>query len=86
MNLVVDCHGGIRCLYTEAFDLATLGSLTIRRVSQIEPDHSGYWWADLKALGGPRLGPYTRRSEAISAEVTWVEHYLFGALAQTDRA
>jgi hypothetical protein len=77
MKMLVDLHGGIRCLYTEAIDLATLGELSIRRVSRVEPDRTGRWWADLKVLGGPRLGPYPRRSEALKAEVAWVERFLF---------
>jgi len=33
--------------YTEALDLAALGSLSIRRASHVEPDEQGRWWADL---------------------------------------
>jgi hypothetical protein len=77
MNLLVDPHGGVRCLYSEVIDLTKLGTMSIRRVSMVEPDHTGNWWADLKILGGPRLGPYPRRSEALEAEVAWVERFLF---------
>jgi hypothetical protein len=82
MKLLVDPSGGVRCLYSEVIDLATLGELSIRRVSRVEPDRTGRWWADLKILGGPRLGPYPRRSQALRAEVAWVEQLLFGSKDQ----
>jgi hypothetical protein len=71
--MVIDAHGQVRCLYTEALDLAAIGPLAIRRASQVEPDAAGQWWADLSALNGPCLGPYLRRSEALAAEQAWLE-------------
>jgi hypothetical protein len=73
MQLVVDPRGVVHCLYGEAIDLAALGPLAIRRASQVEPDASGQWWADLAAVGGPRLGPFARRSSALAAEQKWLE-------------
>jgi hypothetical protein len=84
MKLLVDSHGGIRCLYDESIDLTTLGELRICRVSSVEPDCTGHWWADMKIMGGPRLGPYPRRSEALRAEVAWIEQRLFGIKDQPD--
>ena len=77
MNLLVDPRGNVRCLYGETIDLNTLGELTIHRVSSVEPDCTGRWWADMKLLDGPRLGPYLRRSEALAAEAAWVERIIF---------
>jgi hypothetical protein len=74
MRLVVEPGGRVRCLYGEAVDLASLGVLTIRRASHVEPDREGAWWADLSPLGGPRLGPFAQRSLALAAEETWLEH------------
>jgi hypothetical protein len=79
MQLRIDPSGQITCLYGEALDLAALGSLQIRRASQVEPDEQGRWWADLKPVQGPRLGPFRRRSEALTAEVAWLEPFLFAA-------
>jgi len=77
MNLVIDPHGGVRCLYGEAIDLGSLGALTISRASHVEPDESGAWWAELLPIGGPRLGPFARRSDALAAEQCWLEcHWL----------
>lgn len=74
MRLVVEPGGQVRCLYGEAVDLAALGVLSIRRASHVEPDCQGAWWADLSPLGGPRLGPFALRRQALAAEQTWLEH------------
>ncbi len=73
MDLLIDPCGGIRCVYGEAIDLQALGNLTITRASSVEPDEQGQWWADLAPVGGPRLGPCDRRSQALDAERTWLE-------------
>jgi hypothetical protein len=68
MELVVDAGGGVRCIYDEALDLRALGLLTITRASHVEPDKEGNWWADMEPSGGPVLGPFGSRSEALGAE------------------
>ena len=75
MQLIVDPGGTVRGLYTEALDLAALGVRSIRRASHVEPDGTGDWWADLAPVGGPRLGPFARRSEALAEEQRWLEAY-----------
>ena len=73
MQLLIDPQGQIRCLYEEAVDLAVFGKPTIRRASQVEPDPEGRWWADLAPVGGPKLGPFDRCTEALAAEVACLE-------------
>jgi hypothetical protein len=74
----------VRCLYDEAVDLESLGKLSIRRASRVEPDTNGCWWADLSPVGGPQLGPYCWRSQALEAERTWLEqHWLVLPAAET---
>ena len=73
MLLVVEPGGRVRCRYGEAIDLAVLGVLSVRRASHVEPDGAGAWWADLSPAGGPRLGPYRLRSEALRAEADWLD-------------
>ncbi len=80
MQLLIDEQGKVQCLYTEAFDLASLGALTIGRASQVEPDTKGRWWAEIE--GGPRLGPFALRSLAIAAEVDWLETHRLGGTAR----
>ena len=70
--LVVDGQGTVRCVYSEAIDLAGLGQLRIRRASHVEPDEQGRWWADLSPVDGPRLGPFALRSQALTAEAKWL--------------
>ena len=73
MRLVIKPDGSVRCLYDEAVDLSSLGSLTIQRGSHVEPDVTGQWLADLAPVDGPVLGPFNRRSEALAAERDWLE-------------
>jgi hypothetical protein len=76
MQLVVEPNGTIRCLYGEELDLHRLGRLAIRRGSHVEPS-DGRWTADLRPVGGPVLGPFDLRSEALAAERAWLElHWL----------
>jgi hypothetical protein len=77
MQLRIDPSGQVRCVYGEAIDLAVLGALTIRRASHVEPDDQGHWWADLTPVNGPRVGPFPLRSQALTAEVAWLEQFLF---------
>ncbi len=79
MELRIDHQGQIACVYGEEFDLAGLGALSIQRVSFVEPDEAGRWWADMLPLSGPRLGPFARRSQALAAEFAWLGNYLFVA-------
>lgn len=79
MQLVIDPHGNVRCVYAEAIDLSTLGPLVIRRVSHVEPDAEGRWWANLAPVGGPLLGPSDRRSEALDAELAWLDRHWLGS-------
>jgi hypothetical protein len=81
MLLRIDPHGNVMCLYGEALDLTRLGKLSLRRASHVEPDEEGQWWADLAPAGGPRLGPFDKRSQALAAETDWLHcHVIFGEL------
>jgi hypothetical protein len=72
MELVVDAGGDVRCIYGEELALRALGKLQITRASHVEPDNEGFWWADMGPSGGPMLGPYGSRSEALEAERGWL--------------
>ena len=77
MELVVALGGRVRLVYDETLSLEGLGRCSIRRASRVEPDGDGYWRADLAAVGGPVLGPFTRRSAALAAELAWLrDHWL----------
>jgi len=73
MQLIVRPDGAVRCIYDEAIDLSALGSPTITRGSHVEPDTDGRWIADLSPVNGPQLGPFDHRSEALAAELQWLQ-------------
>jgi len=77
MQLRIDRQGKISCIYGEMIDLTRLGKMSIRRASHVEPDDAGRWWADLSPLGGPKLGPFPLRSQALLAEEEWIERCYF---------
>ena len=72
MELVVDAGGGVRCVYGEELDLREIGKLQITRASHVEPDRDGFWWADMGPVGGPVLGPFRNRTDALGAERGWL--------------
>ena len=73
MDLLVLPDGTVRAIYAEEIDLTDLGSALISRASHVEPDSQGRWVADLSPVNGPVLGPFNRRSEALAAELDWLE-------------
>ena len=82
MQLLVEPGGAVRCIYSEQVDLSALGRPTIRRGSHVEPTEDGRWTADLSPIDGPVLGPFDSRSQALQAEVRWLEgHWLSASLA-----
>ena len=55
-------------------DLAVIGDVTIARASHVEPAPGG-WAADMAPVGGPCLGPFASRGEALKAEVAWLNDH-----------
>ena len=88
MELIISSSGHARCVYSETLDLSVLGKLRIQRGSHVEPDQEGHWMADLSPVDGPLLGPFANRSDALRAEVAWLnEHWLLpqcGEAFETD--
>jgi len=80
ISLLIRPDGEVQCVYGEEIDLAAIGVVRIARASHVEPDARGRWWADLTPSGGPVLGPFSRRSEALAAERAWLEEHLFQGL------
>jgi len=74
--IVVGVGGSVRARYSESFELAVLGAMSIQRASHVEPDAAGQWWADLSPVGGPDLGPFALRSQALAAENCWLDAHL----------
>jgi hypothetical protein len=81
MELFIGPAGAVSALYSEELDLRSLGLLAIRRASHVEPMRGGVWTADLSPVGGPILGPFAQRSQAIAAETRWIETELLSRLS-----
>ena len=73
MKLILRPDGSAVTVYGEAIDLGALGAVSIRRASHVEPTPSGEWTADMSPMNGPVLGPFALRSEALKAEVAWLD-------------
>lgn len=77
MELVIDCRpdGSVSFIWDDSLSgLIDEGQASVRRASDVEPDEYGRWWADLGRSGGPVLGPFAKRGEAIAAEVEWLRN------------
>ena len=72
MELVFESSSNARCVYSDTLPLVTIGKLRIERASNVEPNDKGEWIADLSPVSGPTLGPFSKRTDAIAAEVQWL--------------
>ena len=74
MRLYIRPDGTTQFIYDETLDLSGLGEPDIRRASHVEPAplDKGKWIADLAPVGGPLLGPFDTRSQALAAEDDWL--------------
>lgn len=73
-SVIIDTEGRMRFVYNDR--LAALleeGHGRISRASHVEPDGEGNWFADLSPVKGPKLGPFKLRTDALHAEVDWLE-------------
>ena len=79
-ELFVSPDGTARGLYGELIDAGDIGEQTVARASHVEPADGGGWTADLKPSGGPVLGPYPLRSDALAAERAWLTKNLLPSM------
>ena len=71
--------GNMETIYNDDMNLEEFGKLNIKRASHVEPTDDGQWTADMSPVGGPILGPFSKRSIALEEEVKWLEANYFGA-------
>ena len=75
IRILINRQGDVVYVYSDridgAFEKAGFTGVP-RRASYVEPGPDG-WTADLSKVAGPALGPFTTRSEALDAEITWLE-------------
>jgi hypothetical protein len=77
-TLLIDEVGTLELIYADDLrPLLDLGHATITRASFVEPTCDGHWTADLSPVGGPLLGPFLLRDQALREERTWLDtHHL----------
>ena len=66
--------GNVSCVYDDRFMplLEALGSLTVRRASQVEFDSETHEWAAF-CENGKEIARGRNRNDVIAAEVAWLE-------------
>lgn len=71
--------GSIEHVYDDAVaDLfAEDGTAITTRASHVEPAPQGGWNADMGPVGGPVLGPFALRADALAAERRWLDDNYF---------
>ena len=73
-------NGSLSFVWDDALaDLLDVGDATIERASHVEPcdgTGDGLWWtADMGPVGGPVLGPFKTRADALAAERAWLTEH-----------
>lgn len=72
-DLRIAPDGEITFIYNDDLaGLLTLGQAEISRASHVEPESTGGWSADMSPVAGPKLTGFELRSEALAAEVAWL--------------
>lgn len=76
MQAIVRPDGTIEFLYSDIHKKLIESATEVKnpRVSDVEPTQDGKAWvADMSRVGGPELGPFPTRDEALRREVEWLE-------------
>ncbi len=85
-TITVSPTGQAQAIYVDSPELVALmealGPAQITRASAVEPTDDNRWTADMAASGGPVLGPFDRRSEALAREVAWLRRNLKSPLGR----
>jgi len=76
LTLLVGPQGELHSLYDDRLPWREFGPCAIRRASHVEPNTTGEWLADLAPVGGPLLGPFNTRAEALQAEQAYLTEHL----------
>lgn len=74
MLISADEQGRLTFIYSdELAELFGLGKSETKRASHVEPAGDNQWTADMAPVGGPVLGPFNCRQDALDAEHVWIE-------------
>jgi len=76
-KLVIRPTTVVEAVYSDsgASIMQAVGAVSIARASHVEPNGAGKWEADMGPSGGPVLGPFDLRQEAIDAELAWLNKH-----------
>lgn len=75
LEISIGADGAIRFVYDDAARfLLDQGEAMVRRASDVEPDGTK-WTADLAKVGGPKIGPFENRADALKAETDWLRRH-----------
>jgi len=79
-DIIIAADGEVSFIYADGLAaLLDAGDGTIMRASHVEPasTYPGFgsngWVADMAPSGGPVLGPFDSRAEALAVEVAWLQ-------------
>lgn len=73
-SVTITPEGAVNFIWSDDLaDMLEIGAGKIARASHVEPNEEGQWEADLSPVGGPKLGPFRLRNEALTAEVEWLK-------------
>lgn len=73
-SITVQADGSLRFIWSDDLvEMLELGEPNVQRASHVEPTEAGQWMADLYPVGGPVLGPFRLRNDALAAEVEWLK-------------
>lgn len=74
--------GKVTQIYEDDDPYQFVGQTTIRRASRVEPTEDGKWEADMSLLGDEhkdvKLGPFDFRTQAIAAEIAYINKHHLG--------
>jgi hypothetical protein len=78
-NIQISTNGQISAIYfDDLVGLCEQGKTEIKRASHVEPVEGGHgWMVDMDPVGGPMIGPYRTRGEALTAEINYLDELLF---------
>jgi hypothetical protein len=77
LKLVIK-NGIITAIHDDALTpMFSLGDVTIKRASHVEPDRNGHEWsADMRPVGGRIMRGFKTRGAALKAEVDYLRKYV----------
>lgn len=74
-KIVIQSNGTISYIWSDDIDLSELGDVQVSRASHVEFNNKSKKW-EAHTVGGTFIGAFKKRSDAIAAEVKYLEERL----------